>query len=127
VVDNTARSQCLIQWDSVASGFSGRFTCPDGHITLVKAFTIYNPTLTEANVSLIVQNAGFGVGVYPVREVLASLAAKHFDFWVVLNPGDSCIIACDIDGVGCWVSGAVLVGGNRFPPATRAEADQVPR
>jgi hypothetical protein len=123
---DTARSQRLISWTSTAGGFSGRWYSPEGHITLLKSLSAYNANATEAQLTLVVQDAGFNVGVYSVNQKVPASGTVLVDLWIALNAGDSCVITSDAVNVSCWLSGAVLFGDAQFPPATRASAVLLP-
>jgi hypothetical protein len=123
---SSPRSQRLIAFSVDAGGGSGFWTCPADHVTLVKSVLAYNSS--TASVSLNITFFATGTAIQTTLHAAAIGAGASFDheFLVVLNPGDTVGMAFSGGPASAWLSGAVLVGANQFPPAVRELPTQLP-
>jgi hypothetical protein len=112
------RSQRLLSFQSgSAAGTSGTFTCPDGHITLIKSGYFHNGTSSAVTVTWLTVTKDGAVGLALVLEDVAAGATLTWSGWIVLNPGDHTFFSLSGGATSGWISGSVLAGPNQFPPA----------
>lgn len=120
-MNGVARSQTLLEWKAAVAGFSPAFTSPAGHVTLVKSLYAVHPTGLAFDITMLMANAGQSIiGNWFHQNVPANSQVEH-QSWLVLNPGESIWAWVSIAAPVIWVSGAVLVGANVFPPAGGAQ------
>lgn len=121
-----ARSQRLIAFSASTVLWSPPFTCPDGHIVLVKSAAFWNVGAAESQVQVAVALPGASI-VVPVYAAAVPVNTPHaWEGWHVLNPGDTVALYCGAAGTSGWLSGAILLGGPQFPPVQRADVNVLP-
>lgn len=115
-----ARSQRLIGFVSTLANDYRRFTCPDGHVTLVKSAVAYNGSAGSIAYSVQVIGPGMPSALILASGTLATLTSAKWEGFVTLNPADFVQVVLSAAGASTWVSGAILSGANQFPPAGQA-------
>jgi len=120
------RSQSLIRFVSTGPGLSPIWASPAGYVTLIKSLFVWNRADVESAVDLNLLTGDTASSMTIVHLVVPSTENASWDGWAVLNPGDSAFLGFDAVNVHVWLSGAVLAGGNQFPPATREQPTQLP-
>jgi hypothetical protein len=108
----------LVQTGPTSGPAAAEFISPANTVTLVKAATFTNLGTASQNVSLQLRAANGSVVVILFTTALAANATDTWSGWHVLNPGDFVYVSLGGPTLYAWVSGAVLGGGNQFPPGT---------
>jgi hypothetical protein len=124
-VTGPARSQSLIVWNSTTNAVSGRFTCPDNHIVLVKTAYFTNNGTVAADIYLYFTNEPQSVTITVHIPAVAVGAVANWEGWIALNPTDSVVAYCATPGVDMWISGAILGGAPQFPRPARGSTKPV--
>jgi hypothetical protein len=118
-VSGVPRSQRLLYWAATAAQQTGpAWVCPDNTVTLVKTIHSFNPTAIAAD-ALVLARVPTANNVLLAQFSVPANQATTWNGWIVLNPGDAVWPFANAAGQAFWFSGAVLMGGPQFPPATR--------
>ena len=117
-----ARSQALMTYTSSQANDSRAFTCPTGHVTLVKSLAVVNQGAAAGHVYAYALHTGMAQPAYLLSVDVALGQIVTWAGFIALNPTDVIAVLCSIANMSVWVSGAVLSGPNQFPPVTQASA-----
>lgn len=109
------RTQALIEFHTPTAAGNISWTCPAGHITIVKSFHAYNSSATAVSINMDVIPSGGQFQLYGSIQTVQPNTHFEWNGWIVLNPGDIVQVVTGGAGACAWVSGAVLVGSPTFP------------
>lgn len=112
-----ARSQPLLQFKAVVAGFSTNWRTPENHVTLVKAVQAVGDGTNAFDLVVLIANSDQSVMGNLLKANVAAGAVFNQQTWVALGPGEYLWAWVSIAGPVVWISGAVLLGPNQFPPA----------
>ena len=113
------RTQALIEFKSTAGTTNLTWTCPAGHITIVKSFYAFNSAAAALTINMDVIPSGGLWQLYGTQQTVQPNASVSWQGWLVLNPGDIVQVVMSAAGGVAWVSGAVLVGSPTFPASVQ--------
>jgi hypothetical protein len=126
IVTGIARSQRLLFAQVSAGSNSPAFTCPAGHVTLVKEMTTSAAPGAGCVAHLLFVQATTGNGMYLHTATVPAGNTEEHVLWVAIHPGDVVYVFGETGTSFVFVSGAVLAGPPQFPPAELAAPLHIP-